>query len=61
MSLRLNRQGLRRGFVLRASKMTIQEVREEENEENPPLLDYESEINSRPRRIALFVEPSPFA
>lgn len=35
--------------------------REEEEEEEgpPPLLDPES--NSRPRRIALFVEPSPFA
>jgi len=34
----------------------------EEDEESPPdfsLLDPES--NSRPRRIALFVEPSPFA
>ncbi|XP_031275315.1 sulfoquinovosyl transferase SQD2-like [Pistacia vera] len=38
--------------------MTITEVREEE-EENPPLID--SENNARPRRIALFVEPSPFA
>lgn len=41
--------------------MTITEVRpeEEEEEEGPPLLD--SENNSSPRRIALFVEPSPFA
>lgn len=48
------------GFGVEAnnSNMTISEVREEE-EENPPLLD--SENNSRPRRIALFVEPSPFA
>jgi sulfoquinovosyltransferase len=45
-------------FVVKASDMTITEVREEE-EEGPPLLD--SESNSRPRRIALFVEPSPFA
>ncbi|PNS99044.1 hypothetical protein POPTR_016G112600v4 [Populus trichocarpa] len=30
-----------------------------EDEENPPFLDYET--ISRPRRIALFVEPSPFA
>ncbi|KAJ6750283.1 hypothetical protein OIU85_000877 [Salix viminalis] len=37
--------------------MTSREVREDE--ENPPLLDYET--ISRPRRIALFVEPSPFA
>lgn len=34
-------------------------IREEEQEENAPLL--EPEFNSRPRRIALFVEPSPFA
>ncbi|KAF2288553.1 hypothetical protein GH714_008479 [Hevea brasiliensis] len=39
--------------------MTITEVREEEGENSPLLLD--SETNSRPRRIALFVEPSPFA
>ncbi|KAF5476232.1 hypothetical protein F2P56_007965, partial [Juglans regia] len=45
-------------FVPKASDMTIDEVREEE-EEGPPLID--SETNSRPRRIALFVEPSPFA
>ncbi|KAH8484947.1 hypothetical protein H0E87_026638 [Populus deltoides] len=37
--------------------MTRGEVREDE--ENPPFLDYET--ISRPRRIALFVEPSPFA
>ncbi|KAG5253321.1 SULFOQUINOVOSYLDIACYLGLYCEROL family protein [Salix suchowensis] len=37
--------------------MNSREVREDE--ENPPLLDYET--ISRPRRIALFVEPSPFA
>ncbi|XP_012087901.1 sulfoquinovosyl transferase SQD2 [Jatropha curcas] len=44
------------------SDMTIREVREEEEEEEenpPPLLD--AETNARPRRIALFVEPSPFA
>ncbi|XP_009787548.1 sulfoquinovosyl transferase SQD2 [Nicotiana tabacum] len=38
------------------SNMTI---REEEEEGPPPLL--ESEISSKPRRIAIFVEPSPFA
>ncbi|OIS97918.1 PREDICTED: sulfoquinovosyl transferase SQD2-like [Nicotiana attenuata] len=38
------------------SNMTI---REEEEEGPPPLLD--SEISSKPRRIAIFVEPSPFA
>lgn len=55
----------RRGEVL--ARMTISELRneaeeegkEEEEEVPPPLLD--SENNSRPRRIALFVEPSPFA
>ncbi|XP_062166500.1 sulfoquinovosyl transferase SQD2 [Alnus glutinosa] len=45
-------------FLVKAADMTITEVREEE-EEGPPLLD--PETNSRPRRIALFVEPSPFA
>ncbi|CAL5420206.1 unnamed protein product [Camellia sinensis] len=43
-----------------ASNMTIRELRDEEEEENPPAL-LESEICSRPRRIALFVEPSPFS
>ncbi|KAK1377440.1 sulfoquinovosyl transferase SQD2 [Heracleum sosnowskyi] len=45
--------------VLR-SKMTISEIREEGEEENPPPF-VESESSSKPRRIALFVEPSPFA
>lgn len=40
--------------------MTNTEFREEEEEEGPPAY-LESEGNSRPRRIALFVEPSPFA
>lgn len=40
--------------------MTISEFREEDEEESPPLM-LDSETNSRPRRIALFVEPSPFA
>lgn len=40
--------------------MTITEVEIEEEEEGPPPY-CESETNSRPRRIALFVEPSPFA
>ena len=42
--------------------MTITEYREEEEEKEegpPPFL--ESQIGSGPRRIALFVEPSPFA
>ncbi|RXH81751.1 hypothetical protein DVH24_036092 [Malus domestica] len=51
-----------RKLELKASDMTITEVgqEEEEEEEGPPPY-VESEINSRPRRIALFVEPSPFA
>ncbi|KAM0991429.1 hypothetical protein ACFX13_009982 [Malus domestica] len=51
-----------RKLDLKASDMTITEVgqEEEEEEEGPPPY-VESEINSRPRRIALFVEPSPFA
>ncbi|KAK2997813.1 hypothetical protein RJ639_024973, partial [Escallonia herrerae] len=47
-----------RSFV-RACKMTITELREDEEENPPPF--FESEANARPRRIALFVEPSPFA
>lgn len=39
--------------------MTITEYRDEEEEEYPPLL-LESEMKE-PRRVALFVEPSPFA
>ncbi|XP_010553086.1 PREDICTED: sulfoquinovosyl transferase SQD2-like [Tarenaya hassleriana] len=43
-----------------SNDMTITEVREDQNEEiEAPLLD--SETVSRPRRIALFVEPSPFS
>ncbi|XP_016468342.2 sulfoquinovosyl transferase SQD2 [Nicotiana tabacum] len=42
-----------------SNKMTITEYRDEEEENPPPLLV--SEMSSRPRRIALFVEPSPFA
>ncbi|KAM1353180.1 hypothetical protein TB2_032399 [Malus domestica] len=51
-----------RKLELKASDMTITEVEieEKEVEEGPPPY-VESEINSRPRRIALFVEPSPFA
>jgi sulfoquinovosyltransferase len=39
--------------------MTISEVREEDEENPPSFLDYDT--ISRPRRIALFIEPSPFA
>ncbi|XP_031385071.1 sulfoquinovosyl transferase SQD2 isoform X2 [Punica granatum] len=56
-------EGRRRGFVVKAKDMTISELRregEDEDEEGPPLM-VESENVSRPRRIALFVEPSPFA
>lgn len=49
-----------RKLEVRASNMTITEVGQEEEEEGPPPY-VESESNSRPRRIALFVEPSPFA
>ncbi|QCE04106.1 sulfoquinovosyltransferase [Vigna unguiculata] len=55
----------RKSFALGATEMTIAEdclLEAVEEEEGPPdfsLLDPES--NSRPRRIALFVEPSPFA
>ncbi|KAF4353342.1 hypothetical protein F8388_015753 [Cannabis sativa] len=49
----------RTNFGIKAKDMTITEIRPEEEEEYPPLLDPEN--NSRPRRIALFVEPSPFA
>lgn len=38
----------------------IKECKEGEEEENSPALS-EQEANSRPRRIALFVEPSPFS
>lgn len=40
--------------------MTIRDFKEKEGEESPPPL-FEAEIHSSPRRIALFVEPSPFA
>lgn len=46
-------------FVV-TSKMIVSEIKEEGEEENPPPF-VESESSSRPRRIALFVEPSPFA
>ncbi|KAL7265472.1 hypothetical protein ACSBR1_003280 [Camellia fascicularis] len=41
-----------------AKDMTITDFKDDE--ESPPLM-VESEVISRPRRIALFVEPSPFA
>ncbi|XP_052173329.1 sulfoquinovosyl transferase SQD2-like isoform X2 [Diospyros lotus] len=51
-------QGLLIWAFVAATKMTITEFRDEEG--SPPLL-LESDFGSRPRRIALFVEPSPFA
>ncbi|EYU26645.1 hypothetical protein MIMGU_mgv1a004620mg [Erythranthe guttata] len=44
-----------------SSDMSITEHSEEEEEKENPLPLVECEINSKPRRIALFVEPSPFA
>lgn len=55
-------QGIKRVAVSASGSndMTIAEVREEgESDLEAPLLDPES--LSKPRRIALFVEPSPFA
>lgn len=42
------------------SDSSITEYSEEEGDENPPT-SVESEANSKPRRIAIFVEPSPFS
>lgn len=54
------RQNTKLGLNLKATNMTITEfMPEEDKEESPPVLD--SVNNSKPRRIALFVEPSPFA
>lgn len=39
--------------------MTIEERKEDEEEGPPSQVEYE--IVTKPRRIALFVEPSPFA
>ncbi|XP_054783306.1 sulfoquinovosyl transferase SQD2 isoform X2 [Prosopis cineraria] len=52
----------RKSFGLESGRMTIAEanLHEEEEEEGPPALP-DTETISRPRRIALFVEPSPFA
>ncbi|KAJ9544307.1 hypothetical protein OSB04_024014 [Centaurea solstitialis] len=41
--------------------MTIEELYKDEEEEGGPPFQVESEITTKPRRIALFVEPSPFA
>ncbi|MBA0879486.1 hypothetical protein Goshw_001067 [Gossypium schwendimanii] len=59
-SLRLKTERKRRVTVVKASELSVAEVKEDDGEdENPPLID--SENNSKPRRIALFVEPSPFS
>ncbi|MBA0760708.1 hypothetical protein Gotri_023435 [Gossypium trilobum] len=59
-SLRLKTERKRRVTVVKASDLSVAEVKEDDGEdENPPLID--SENNSKPRRIALFVEPSPFS
>ncbi|KAI4356007.1 hypothetical protein L6164_000061 [Bauhinia variegata] len=52
----------RKSSVLQVSNMIVADVNlHEEEEEGPPSALLDSENNSRPRRIALFVEPSPFA
>ncbi|KAE9447693.1 hypothetical protein C3L33_20408, partial [Rhododendron williamsianum] len=51
--------GLIQRTSVASNNMTISDFRDDEEENPPPLL--ESEISSKPRRIALFVEPSPFA
>ncbi|KAG8504225.1 hypothetical protein CXB51_002602 [Gossypium anomalum] len=59
-SLRLRTERKRRVTVVQASELSVAEVKEDDGEdENPPLID--SENNAQPRRIALFVEPSPFS
>ncbi|KAJ4978518.1 hypothetical protein NE237_009298 [Protea cynaroides] len=60
-STEANRGYGRRGAAsLRGKSMAIAEMGEEEKEEASPLLQ-KVEGPSKPRRIALFVEPSPFA
>lgn len=58
----------RKSFVLEAKNMAITEVdshieedKEEGTSSSSSLVDSENHRNSRPRRIVLFVEPSPFA
>ncbi|KVH94878.1 Glycosyl transferase, family 1 [Cynara cardunculus var. scolymus] len=46
-------------IVSSAKQVTIEELRKDD-EEGPPS-QVESEVTTKPRRIALFVEPSPFA
>ncbi|RRT42733.1 hypothetical protein B296_00056899 [Ensete ventricosum] len=53
----------RRPPAAASAGMTMEEIREAlvQREETLPLLLEDPEANSKPRRIALFVEPSPFA
>ncbi|RRT71933.1 hypothetical protein B296_00005863 [Ensete ventricosum] len=61
------RIALRRGrrktgaYAEMSKKMVTEEVKEEEEEETPPMTLVDQEDSCKPRRIALFVEPSPFA
>jgi sulfoquinovosyltransferase len=60
---RLNSERRRKSLKLEATKMTIDEeslLNVREDEECPPD-SVVNENNPRPRRIALFVEPSPFS
>jgi len=58
----LKATGGRKSFVLEAGNIITAEVDSlGEGENEGALLGSENEGNSRPRRIALFVEPSPFA
>ncbi|GAB4833959.1 Sulfoquinovosyl transferase sqd2 [Ancistrocladus abbreviatus] len=54
----LKRKRVGERFGVRGSRMAVSNVAEREEEEGPILEETET---SRPRRIALFVEPSPFA
>lgn len=54
----LNSKRVFHSFKVKPCKMAISELSQSEEEEIPILEDAET---SRPRRIALFVEPSPFA
>ncbi|KAK4377633.1 hypothetical protein RND71_003929 [Anisodus tanguticus] len=55
---RFTKRSFKKRPLIAASKMEVKEYKEEE--EGPPHL-IESEMTSKPRRIAIFVEPSPFS
>ncbi|KAJ8570739.1 hypothetical protein K7X08_037711 [Anisodus acutangulus] len=59
---RFTKRPFKKRPLIAASKMEVKEYKEEEEEEEegPPHL-IESEMTSKPRRIAIFVEPSPFS